>query len=71
LWGAFDPQIFLLTHYIIQISNDYVRRILINSSAIERTYLAAHWQDAERLMDERGHGVVLTSDCFRVTRYQM
>jgi hypothetical protein len=69
--SALNDLNLLFIYYISQISDEYVRRLLINSSAIERTYLTTNRREAEVLMDQRGHGVVLTGECFRVTRYQV
>lgn len=54
----------------IQITNNHVARCIINSAKIERMYLADDRPSAEKLMDQRRHGVVLTSNGLKVTRFE-
>jgi hypothetical protein len=53
-----------------QIKDEWVKRILINSSAIERTYLTVTRPDAEKLLDVQLDGVVMTGEGFKVTRWK-
>ncbi|KAH9990809.1 P-loop containing nucleoside triphosphate hydrolase protein [Russula vinacea] len=55
---------------VIDVSNEFVLRILINQAKIERTLLAPTRSTADQLLSGiRGGGVCLTADLWRVQRY--
>ncbi|KII83350.1 hypothetical protein PLICRDRAFT_47231 [Plicaturopsis crispa FD-325 SS-3] len=63
------PEEFLTPLRLLRIQDDYVRRIFINSSRIEQTYVTHTQKEAEELMNLRGKGVVVTADKHKVTRW--
>jgi hypothetical protein len=58
-----------LTPSITQISDEWVVRILINGSRIERTLLANTRLEAEAILREHPKYTAWTEDCVRVQRY--
>ena len=56
---------------ILQVSNEFVLRILINQVKIERTLLAPTRKAADDLLSSKtGGGQCLTADLWRVQRFK-
>lgn len=56
---------------IIQVTNEFVLRILINQAKIERTLLAPTRKAADDLLSNRSEGgQCLTADLWRVQRFK-
>lgn len=58
-------------HPLLQITDEWVKRILINAHGIEKVGLAKTRAEAQGCLAEYvgGGGVFLTADNFRVTKY--
>ncbi|EJD06049.1 P-loop containing nucleoside triphosphate hydrolase protein [Fomitiporia mediterranea MF3/22] len=54
---------------VLEVTGEYVKRILINNSRIERTFLAPTRVEAERLAEEANGGTAISADFYRVTAY--
>ncbi|KAI0061628.1 P-loop containing nucleoside triphosphate hydrolase protein [Artomyces pyxidatus] len=67
--GELDQRYFTVLR-AIEVSDEYVLRILINQANIERTLLARTRKEAdEQLKEIRGGGVGVAADMYRVRRY--
>ncbi|OCH91917.1 P-loop containing nucleoside triphosphate hydrolase protein [Obba rivulosa] len=53
----------------LDISNEYILRILINSAQIERVFLAPTRADADRVLQSVGGGMAWAADSYRVQRF--
>ena len=60
----------LLTYRLAQITNEFVKRILINQNRIERVLLAPTRKDGQAALDALGTpGMAWTSDRHRIQTY--
>jgi hypothetical protein len=55
---------------VLQISDEWVKRLLVNSSSIERLYLAKDFNEADSLLLAQGAGVAITANLLTVTRWR-
>ncbi|KAI0789611.1 P-loop containing nucleoside triphosphate hydrolase protein [Abortiporus biennis] len=56
---------------VLDITQPFVLRVLINQTAMERTFVAKTRQEADRLLMDYGQGgVAWTADLYRVTRFR-
>ncbi|KAF9524403.1 P-loop containing nucleoside triphosphate hydrolase protein [Crepidotus variabilis] len=56
-------------HLISQISNEWVKRILIDQNKIERTFLTLTRLDAERILNRVGRGEAISADGMQVKKW--
>lgn len=59
-----------LTHTVLQVSNDYVLRQLVNNAHIESVLLAQTRADADQMLMSLGTGgQAMSGDFYRVVRF--
>ena len=54
----------------MQISDEFVLRILINQASIERHFLARTRAEGDDVLQSVNYGVALTADWFRVIKFK-